>query len=91
MNHNRVWATLTAVFAGVFAVAETDAIVKGRRPENRGKPYGTLSAWTQRKLGIAPKHPRRFVLVPIFLAVWGWLGPHITLRIWNFGLTPEGD
>lgn len=81
---NKVWGCLLGAFFGTLVFFEGDAIRHRADRVLRGKPTGTLTAWLRHALGIDPRHPRRFVLVPLFVLLFVWFVPHIVLGVWNF-------
>jgi hypothetical protein len=72
------WAILTLVTFGVF---EAHAFITKQ-------PVRTLTHTTRKALGIHPKKPRRYVLVPLLGAFLAWLFAHMLTG--KFGIKIKG-
>jgi hypothetical protein len=75
----RVWSAITAAFAIAVAVVEIPAL-RRPKPDDPADDH-VYTAWWRWILGLDPKHPRRFVLVPLFVAFHGWFPLHILFRL----------
>lgn len=73
MTADRSWAAWILGTCASFAAMET------RYYRSRSTPSTTLTATLRRWLGIAPRHPRRWLLAPAFAAFLTWFAGHILL------------
>lgn len=62
------WKYWTAAAVGTFAGLEGHAIHRRQQ---------TLSLWLRERIGIEPRHPKRYILGPLFLGFLTWLAGHI--------------
>lgn len=69
---NRTWNLIWKIFAGlvlsILVVFQAIALRDGNQ----------FSRWLRGKLGVEPKHKRRFITVPLFWGFLAWFGIHIT-------------
>ncbi|MEV8610286.1 hypothetical protein AB0383_20565 [Amycolatopsis sp. NPDC051373] len=79
MNGNRTWSLWLAGTLVSFAWWERKALLS-RIPE---KPSETLTATVRRWMGVKPRAPRRFVLVPVFTAFCAYLFLHFVAGRFN--------
>lgn len=79
MNGHKTWALWLAGTLGTFALWERKAF----KARSTGKPSATLTATMRCWLGLKPRHPRRFVLAPMFAAFVIYLWGHFLHGKWN--------
>lgn len=68
------WAGGLVAALAFFGVYETKAY-------RTHSPEATLTYFTRRVIGVAPRHPRRFILVPIIWVFGLWLPVHMSFNV----------
>lgn len=68
MSSSLVWDIWAPVVAGSFLLLQVLALPRGNQ----------LSRWIRRKMGVEPKHWRRWLTIPGLWAFLLWFGIHLT-------------